>query len=167
MTGLFLLAVVGLWVWVSLGITRAVLRRVPSPPWRWLVAPTLFTTLLTLPLVDEIVGGFQFRALCEKGAVLKIDTNMVRGKTIRLVIQPSNQVLPDQALRILRSRYSYQVAETGLEVASLETYEVGGGWFIRTLGISNNNSPLTIGSPACSPPDRGLLDKKYEFTLIN
>lgn len=167
MTGLLLLAVVGLWVWACVAITRAALRRVPSPPWRWLVAPTLFTTLLILPVVDEIVGGFQFRALCEKGAVLKIDAEKAKGRTVRVVIQPSNEVVPGQALRTLHTHFSYRIVDSDEEIARYDTYAVRGGWFIRALGISNNNSPLTIGLPACSPPNRGLLDRTYGFTLIN
>ena len=167
MTGLLLLAVVGLWMWACVAITRVVLRQVKSPPSRWLGAPTLFTALLILPLVDEIVGGFQFRALCEKGAVLKIDAEKAKGRTVRVVIQPSNEVVPGQALRTLHSHLSYRIVDSEEEIARYDTYVINGGWFIRALGISNNNSPLTIDLPAGSPPNRGLLDRTYGFTLIN
>ena len=167
MTGLLLLAVVGLWVWACVAITREALRRVPSQPLRWLVAPTLFSALLILPLADEIVGGFQFRALCKKGAVLRIDAEKAKGRTVRVVIQPSNEVVPGQALRTLHTHFSYRIVDSEVEIARYDTYVVNGGWFIRALGISNNNSPLTIGSPACSPPNRGLLDRTYGFNLIN
>jgi hypothetical protein len=167
MTGLLLLVLVGLWMWACVAITRAVLRRVQSPSWRWLVAPTLFTVLLTLPVTDEIVGGFQLRALCDKNAVLKIDAEKAKGKTVRVVIQPSNEVVPGQALRTLHSHFSYRIVDSEEEIARYDTYVIKGGWFIRALGISNNNSPLTVGQPFCSPPNRGLLDRTYGFTLIN
>lgn len=167
MTGLLLLAVVGLWVWACVAITRVVLRQVKSPPSRWLGAPTLFTALLILPLVDEIVGGFQFRALCEKGAVLKIDAEKAKGRTVRVVIQPSNEVVPGQALRTLHSHLSYRIVDSEEEIARYDTYVVNGGWFIRALGISETNSPLLIGAPYCGPPNEGLMDKTYGFILTN
>ena len=167
MTGLLLLTVVGLWMWACVAITRAVLRRMPSLLWRWVVAPALFSALLILPLADEIVGGFQFRALCEKGAVLKIDAEKAKGRSVRVVIQPSNEVVLGQALRTLHTHFSYRVVDSDEEIARYDTYVVNGGWFIRALGISETNSPLLIGAPYCGPPKEGSMDKTYGFTLIN
>jgi len=167
MTGIFLLIVVGLWIWACVAITHLVLRRIDARWWRWPLALVVFGLLLVVPVIDEIIGGFQFRSLCEKGAVLTIDAEKTSGKTVRVVIEPSNEVVAGQALRTLRSHYSYQAVGNGEEVASYDTYAVNGGWFIRALGISESSSPLLIGAPYCGPPKEGSMDKTYGFTLTN
>lgn len=167
MTGLLLLAVVGLWVWACVAITRAALRRVPSPPWRWLVAPTLFTALLILPVVDEIVGGFQFRALCEKGAVLQLGVKKPAGRITRYVGDPIDADVSGTAIPILRSHIEYHDVATGELVASHDRYVAKGGFFVRLLGISENNSPLTIGAPSCSAENGIALPTQLNFEVIN
>lgn len=167
MTGILLFAVFCLWLWICVAITHALVARNTARWWRAPAAIFMFGILLVLPVIDEVIGGFQFRALCETGAVLKIDVAKAKGRVVRLVIDPSNQPVAGQLLRTLHSHYSYRAIDTDEEIASLNTYEVDGGLLVLLLGISNSNSPLTIGSAACSPPDRGLLDKKYGFRLIN
>ena len=166
MTGLLFFALIGLWMWACVAMTKAVTRRMRSRPWRWITAPVLLATLLVLPILDEIVGGFQFRALCEN-ATLKIDAEKARGKTVKVVIEPSNQVLHGLALKTYHSHLSFRDAETDAEVAQYDRYSVEGGRLIRALGMSESNAPLTIGQPYCSPPERGLIDKKYGFRVIN
>ena len=66
MTGIFLILVVGLWLWACIAMTRGLLRRWKGRVWAMPAACVAFTALLVAPVSDEIVGGFQFRALCEK-----------------------------------------------------------------------------------------------------
>jgi hypothetical protein len=168
MTGLLLIAIAMGWFWVVMEVCGWVGRRVKS---KWVTPATALTFLILVPLpvIDEIVGGLQFSALCEKNAVLWVDAGNAKGKTVRLEITPKggDEKIEGTALRILRSHYSYRVVDSNEEIARYETYTVRGGWLIRALGISNSDAPLTTGRSACAPEGRGMLDRTYGFTLIN
>lgn len=73
MTGILLLIVVGLWLWACWAMTRALMRRWKSRAWGVPAACAAFVALLVAPVADEIVGKFQFDALCAKYAVQTID----------------------------------------------------------------------------------------------
>jgi hypothetical protein len=164
MSGIFFLAVIGLWLWVCGTAARALMKRITVTPWRWLAGVGVFAVLFIAPVSDEIVGGFQFRALCKRDAVLTIDSAKVRGRTLRRTASQSSP--HDTVLRIEQWRESFVDATSGEELASYSWLRVSGGWFIRALGISEGNAPLVI-SPADCDPVRVRLDKAYEFTLIN
>lgn len=167
MTGIFLLLLFGLWVWACAAITNAVIRRVDTRRWRWPLGLAIFSLVLALPVVDEIIGGFQFRALCKKDAVLRINAEQAKGKTVRLVIKPSNQLLPGQVLTTYYTHVSMREMGTDQEIGSYGSYEIKGGWFIRTLGISESNAPLILTS-SCAP-DLGAhgIAKLYNFNIVN
>lgn len=150
MTGLFLLAVVGLWVWIAFKLSRRIsaFARLGSGKGRLLV----FVALMLLPLTDEIVGGTQFRVLCFNNASeFRLGVADPEGRTTRVTIDPSNEWLRGTAIPIRHSRYYYHDVNTGELVVEFDRYVAKGGLFIRALGISENDSPLTIGRPACSP----------------
>lgn len=167
MTGVFLFAIVLCWVAFCVWLVAKLSSSMELGKRRLAAQTAILLTLIGLPVVDELIGGLQFRSLCHENAVLRIDPERAKGQRVRVVIKPANEVLPGKALRILHSHHSYQVATTGDEIASYDRYSVKGGILIRLLGISEGNAPLTLGQSSCSPPDRGQLDKTYGFTLIN
>ena len=166
MTGMLLLPVVFLWIWINSKITQRLCQRfVPKKYHEYALIP-VFLLLFPLPVADEIIGGFQFRALCKEGAQLKIDAEAIRGKTVRVVIEPSNKYLSWMAIPIRWSHFSYRDVATDEEYANFDIYNAKGGILINMLGISEKNVPLTMYS-GCYPPRYGKLDKQYQFTLIN
>jgi hypothetical protein len=169
MSGFYFLAVVGVWFWVSVVITRAVARHVRPGPKRALTACLLFLALLVFPVLDEIIGGFQFRALCARNPNFEIGVADPRGRTTRYSANPSNEIVPGAAIRIYHTRDEYTDVNTGELVVRLDNYLAKGGLFIRALGISENNSPLTIGRPSCSPQKaRGeTVSRTLGFSVIN
>jgi hypothetical protein len=164
MTGIFLLVVVGLWLWLSIATTRALLGRLQPRWWRWLVAFFVLVALLVAPVADEVVGGFQFRTMCERDAVLKIDAVKVRGRTLkRLWVEsfPANSVL-----KIRRVQYQLLDASTDEELGTYATLSVWGGWLVRALGISDGNAPLLINPASCDPVRHSRIDEQYGFVLV-
>ena len=150
MIGILFLTVVGCWVWASVQLTRFLLRKISSRNWRLVVAPVSFVALLILPVADEIVGGFQLRALCKKNAVFKVEAEKIRGKTVRSVVDPSNKDVEGTPIRIYFSHFSYRDAQTEEELASYTRYVAEGGWLIRTLSTDGHIKPLTFES-TCDP----------------
>lgn len=150
MTGILLLAVVGFWIWASVQLTRLLLRRIPSRMLRQFIAPAIFVAFLVLPVLDEVIGGFQFRALCAREAVLVLGVTNPAGRVARYKADPSNDRVPGTAIPILRSHIEYRDTTTAELIAQYDSYVAKGGLLVRTLGFSERNSPLTIGSPVCS-----------------
>jgi hypothetical protein len=167
MSGLYLFAVVGLLGYLAWKLSALAVRRIPNP-WLGKGCQVLLTVLLMgLLVADEIIGGFQFRKLCEQNAVLRIDPEKARGRTVKVVIEPSNEMLPTIPIHILHSHLSFRDVVTNEEIAQYDWYVAKGGWFIRTLGISGSNSPITMGRSSCTPQNAGTFPKEYGFTLIN
>lgn len=169
MSGLFLLLVVFAWLAAVVLLTHWIMKRVSFKPKvvRAVMALLIFILLLPLPVVDEIIGGYQYRTLCREKAVLRIDAEKAKGRTVRVVIDPSNEILQGTAIMIYHSHLSFRDVNTSEEIASYNRYVAKGGWFIRMLGISGNNAPLTIGLPGCSPENSGTFPKQYGLKLIN
>jgi hypothetical protein len=170
MTGIFLLFVVGLWIWLIAKASRWVGARVKSPPWRMPATGLVFVGLLVLPIADELVGGLQFRALCAKNASeFQMGVADPQGRTTKLTIGPANRYLENTAIPIRHSRREYRDTTTQELVVAFDSYSATGGLFIHALGISNSNSPLTIGQPSCSPQkQRGqAAHLTFKFKVIN
>jgi hypothetical protein len=132
--------------------------------------------LMVLPFVDEVIGGFQFRALCRENAALKIDTERIKGKTIRVVLDPLNRDVKNTVIRIYYSHHSYRDTETGEELASYNDYTVDGGLFFRSLAMGNPTPPLlpmirnpvTLSTSNSCPhyATQESLAAKYGFTFF-
>jgi hypothetical protein len=169
MSGLFLVAVVGLWVWLIVKLSKAIGNSITQGLWRWPIAVLTFLVLLVLPVADEIVGGFQFRALCEKNAVFRIGVDKPEGRVTRLSINPSNEIVPGTAITIYHTGMTYTDVQSGEVVVQLDRYVAKGGIFIRTLGISQDNAPITMDRSWCSPEQaRGeAVNRTLKFSVIN
>ena len=169
MTGIFLLIVFGLWLWACIAAARALLRHLRPRPWRWLIAPLAFVAMLVAPVADEIVGGFQFRKLCEKNALFRIGVENPEGRITRFSANPANEQLTGTAITIYHSGIRYTDVNTGESVVQFDDYVAKGGVFIRTLGISQGNAPITMDRASCSPEKvRGeSVHRTLRFTVIN
>lgn len=153
MTGLLLIVVAIGWIVIALAIARRLAQGTKATARGAFVGFVAFALLLPLPVVDEIIGGFQLRALCREGAVARYEEDRLRGKTVRMRLEP-NPVVPSlmQAptrrvaalIPIEEQTEEWIDAATGEVLLSQNAYTAKGGLLIRMLGISNNDSPLTI-----------------------
>jgi hypothetical protein len=169
MTGIFLIVLVAIWLWACVAMTRAVTRRIPASAWRALTALMIFLAMLISPVIDEIVGGFQFRALCEKNAVLQIGVEHPEGRTTRFSADPTNAIVPGTVIPIYDTGVNYTDVATGERVVAFHKYVAKGGVLIQNLGISESNSPITMGRHFCSPENiRGeAIHRTLKFSVVN
>ena len=165
MAGLIVLAIfAGLFfaaLWLAKILTSKLPPRVPRTPAMGLVVVLLLASLVA----DEIVGGFQFRALCAKNAVLKINVEKIKGKSVSVITDKCPRDVEGTAVRIHGCLSSYRDVATNEELGSDGWYVAKGGWFIRTIGFSDSTPPLTFPS-ACSSPDRRNPEEVYEFQFV-
>ena len=167
MTGLLLLLIAGLWLAASLSISRLLATRLAPKSLQAPAAGLLFIGLLLFPLADEIVGGFQFRSLCASSASFQVGVANPEGRTTRVAINPSHQPVSGTAIPILHSRIEYLDVNSGEHVVSFDEYVAKGGLLIRGLGISQDNSPLTLDKPYCSPQKGVNVRLTMKFHVVN
>lgn len=165
MVGLILFTIVGLWIWACVALTGLLLRKVNPQKGRSVFAFIVFAVLLVLPVIDEIIGGFQFKALCAKDAKVRLGVEHPAGRTTRFSARPSNERIAGTFIPIIHSRFRYHDVVTNELVAEHDIYEAKGGVLIRIIGLYN--SPLTIDPPICSGEQDVALSVALGFKVIN
>jgi hypothetical protein len=167
MSGLFFFGVIAAWGAVAFLVAKRLTRLVQPRLLGVGLGVLAFVLIMVLPVADEIVGGYQFRALCKESAALKINTEKIKGRTVKVVVAPSNEVLPGKAVTIYHSHESFRDTATNEEIASNDWYVAKGGWLIRLLGVLEKNDPITILPSSCSPSlGAHVIAKEFGFTLI-
>jgi hypothetical protein len=160
MTGILFIGVVVVWISLAIVLTRAMTRNLTSRAKRRVASLFVFALLLALPVADEIIGGFQLRALCREGAEPKYDEAKVRGRTVYLRRVPHPDVpgvttFPSRRVHALIPITEEEVVwldtETAEVLVTYKAYSAKGGVLIRALGISNTDSPLTFEPSSCRP----------------
>lgn len=150
MTGILLLFLLGLWIALLRLIVLAMMKSIK--PRRVAVPVSIIFSILfmCLPVGDEVVGGIQFLSLCSNNRLfLGIDEEQLRNKTV-IYQGAKNTDLSGYILSIRKQYWSYTDPDTGKVVISWNVYRAKGGTLIRTLGISETNSPL-IFNGVCYP----------------
>ena len=161
MTGLLLIGVLIAWIAIAFALAGAFTRGIKAGLRRAAVGVVVFALLLPLPVVDEIIGGFQLRALCRAGAVARYDEEKLRGRTVRMRLEPNPDVPSVMQTPTRRVAALIPIEEqteewidvaTGEVLLSQKAFTARGGLLIRMLGISNDDSPLTIDPRSCRIP---------------
>lgn len=166
MTGLLLLFVVGIWFFITMKIVIFVAGKLPKMWLRRVVGIGLFVFIFPLPLLDEIIGGRQFEQVCKESSTIQVNRTTAVGKTVYYVLRPTVEI-KGAWVRIVLQPKEFVDATTGDLVLSYSTLLATGGLFIRTLGISEGNMPLTFEG-SCGPKEnpRDLL-KSLGITALD
>jgi hypothetical protein len=166
MTGIILIVVVLVWVIAAIAMGIMFTSKFKPVWFRGLAALLLIAILIPLPVVDEIIGERQFKALCDKYAVQIIDEKNAQNRKVLSVGLGKDWYATNTILKIRIQPWIYQDVETGKALVSYHTVEPEGGWLIRSLGISETKSPLLIPR-VCYPPDERVFIKKFNITIID
>lgn len=164
MAGLLVIALLVGWLAVAVWLATRLTGKLESRPLRFALMISIVFVLVALPVADEIIGGFQFRALCRDNAELKIDAEKIRGKTVLVVVDPANRDVENSLIRIYYSRFSYRDVNSNEELATYSRYVAVSGWLMRALAMGNALPPLTIHPSACNLSAQGDLSKTFGFT---
>lgn len=168
MSGIALLVIFAIWIWASVWLTRILVRRIAPGMRRQVMALAILVVLLVLPVLDEVIGRYQFHDLCAREAVLVLGVTNPEGRVVRYKAEPSNARVPGTAIPILRSHIEYHDTTTGELIAQYDSFVAKGGLAARALGLSESNSPLTIGSPVCSGEGSSTaLPVRLKFQVAN
>jgi hypothetical protein len=149
MSGIIFLGVTALWITAVTLITYFLTRRLSKRWTTYVIRILLLIMLLPLPVIDEIIAGQKFRALCREKAVVTVETKETREKQVRLGSAEDTPV-GLLGVQIRQSRRNFIDAQTEAPVYHYYSFTAGGGWLIRALGISETNRPLTF-KRSCRP----------------
>lgn len=167
MTGILLLLVMAAWLAIVIWLRKIIIGRLPASRWRTPAGVALFVLLLPLPVIDEIVGGWQFFQLCKENSTIQVDRAKAAGKTVYPARTPDVEVRGTWVRVVIQPRRLVD-ATTGEILISYNGLIAGGGQFIRLLGISEGDVPLTFRG-WCKPGDQYTLEnvvRELGMTLV-
>jgi len=172
MSGIYLLIVLVIWLYVVKNIIRYLVNDGWPDNFKIIVRVVLFLVLMIAPVADEVVVWFTFNDLCDKNSSVDIDIENAKDKIVKLRTErdPNNskyikmptRVINGALIPIVEESYKYVDPHTNKVVISYKVFRVKGGWLINALGISNNDSPLLFNN-ICYPADRFSIFQKYNI----
>lgn len=149
MSGLILLVVLSLWVTVVTALTGFFTQAMRVGLFRFVAQLLLFVVIFIAPVADEIIGGFQFRALCEVETVMRYDKEKLSNK--KVMSQLLNEVHVDNIFTpVISQTWNYINIENQEILLSYKTLDSKGGWLSRLLGFQSLSSPFTFDGH-CGP----------------
>lgn len=165
MIGLIVLFIIALWVMAVTKLTKFLNRWIPVNKFSPVLKVLLFMLLLVMPFMDEIIGGFQFRALCKTEAVATYDEAKVRGKTVhnKSAIDKSyeNTILPTY-----KTTVEFVDHSTNEGLISYTRLHSDGGWLSRWIDFNGVHSPQTFDG-SCSGDKNGYLFQDLNIKYVN
>jgi hypothetical protein len=169
MTGIILILFILVWGTFSVIWGKELAAKVKSTILRPVAALLFIAILFCLPLADEIIGLFQFKALCDKNGISEAKLAVAKGMTLKEI---STQYLriENTLLNVTGQKIAYVQPVTNVPIVEYTGYRSEGGWLIRMLGISETKSPLifekTCGLPYGYESMQDLLNK-YQIKFNN
>ena len=93
MMGLLALFVIGQWIALVFWLSKAMVTRLfEDPMWRYIAGLLIFSVIFPLPILDEIIGGWQFKKLCQENSTIQVDRGQAKGRTVYFVHRPDVEV---------------------------------------------------------------------------
>jgi hypothetical protein len=152
-----------LWFWFMLVLRPDWVARLPKNGWGRLADIAICILFMLIPMVDEVVGGFQFRALCNALPPLQIDAAKAKGRVARVKYTVVENVV-SIAIPLETVHYIFYDTKTNEEFLKFTSYSVKAGFLTRFLYFGNQR-PLMIDPYSCSPEQGVSITKKYKFTI--
>jgi len=161
MSGIFLVIIVTIWIIFIKWLTPKLVSKIKSARLKKAAGVIVFIFLFILPVIDEIIGGFQFRALCDRDSVATVNEEKVRNRIVYTQPAPTTY-LSGYFLPIRKQHWSYVDPDTGEVVISWNEYIATGGLLIKKF--SEADRPFTFNGYCYPHESHGTLFKKLNIT---
>lgn len=167
MSGVFLLVAVGISLWVFAWLAATLGNLAPNKAWRSKVKVGIFLVLLGSPFVDEVIGMYQFNALCKANGIESADVSKARGRRVQ-VDYGDRQFVSGTIMPIKVSDVRFTDAETGAVLIQHKNYYAMGGWLMRYTSISMGYSQsMLFDGNGCGFQTREAVFVANEIQQIN
>ena len=168
MAGLILLVVVAgfiaLLVFLSRQATQSLaLSAEAKTALRWLIVIGAFP----LMVADEIVGKYQFEALCDANGIQGVDVSKARGKRVK--IQYSERRLVEKTIMPIKtSDVFFRDVDNGEVLIHHQNYYAVGGWLMRYTPLSMGSpQPMLFHGNGCGFKNRDEIFVKNKILQVN
>lgn len=167
MSGLIFLLVLILFWWGGVLLVRWVDRVVPNPRWEKSAMVGVVLVLLTTPFVDEVIGKYQFEALCKANGVESADVLKARGRQVK-VEYGERHFVDDTIMPIKVSNVIFRDAASGEVLIQHKNYYATGGWLMRYTPLSMGSPrPMLFGGNGCGFKRRDEILATNQISQIN
>ena len=163
MSGIILISILVVWFFIVKVLARLCVIKMQPSTKKTNTHIILFILIFIVPFADDIVGGFQFRAMCTPKNLLVYDPEKVRGRSVTprdVPFQIINKIIP-----IHVSTGQWEDAETGELLITYKIFRAKGGWLSRLIGFPQGSPPYTFNG-YCSSKEYYQLYEKYNVTKI-
>lgn len=159
MGGLIFIFVFGLWLAMCIYLAKQAPRWFGVRRFKWVVSVLFFGLLLPLPLVDELVGGWQFKKLCEAN-VVRVNKGTARGRSIYLEAGGYETPVAGTSVKVWKNVFRELDMTTNEVVVSFDHFRAEGGALFP--GFDSGHDPLTFKG-TCWPIDKP--DRNFYINL--
>ena len=166
-SGLIFLAALALCLWGSIWLARNLGNLVPNPAWRSGVKIGVFLVLLASPFVDEVIGKYQFEALCKANGIESADVSKARGKRVKLEYTERG-LLEGTVMPISVDDVVGREAESGKALIQYKNYFAFGGWLMRYTPLSmGSQHPMLFAGNGCGLALKRRIFEANQISQIN
>lgn len=149
MIGLILLVAIGVSLWVCAWLASTLGNTVPNAAWRGTAKVGIFVVLISIPFVDEVIGMYQFNALCKANGIESADVSKARGRSVRIEVGVRS-FLQGPVMPIQVEDWVYKEANTGTELLRHKDYYAIGGWLMRYTPLNMGSKHSMFAGNGCS-----------------
>ncbi|MDO8336260.1 MAG: hypothetical protein Q7T74_05790 [Candidatus Saccharibacteria bacterium] len=153
MIGLIALLFFVLWGFIAYKLSKFLTKKMKAENPRKIAIPILSVLIFFVPVADEIIGGIQFRLLCNREAlVADYDENSMGRKLVS--VGAVSYELREYTLPITKLHFSYEDIDSKEIMISWNYFKAKGGFVARSLNIFGSDAPYTFNG-VCAPEVSG------------
>lgn len=152
MSGIIFFGVLGIWIFVAIKLANLFTSGMQTKSKKKWLYPLILILIFIAPVLDEIIGGFQFAALCKRGNTLIYDAEKVQGKTVLWSGMPREKI-KNTLLPIEESYVIWIDLDTKNKLIEYKEYYATGGWLGRFIAFNGVTQPYTFNG-TCGVKDR-------------
>jgi hypothetical protein len=159
MIGLLFLLGFGLWLTVSIRLSKRIPHWLGVTKHATVISVLLFPVVLAAPVADELIGRWQFSLLCEREAVVTLSPDWQKVKRAMHkdipVVNLQGHVIP-----IRSQREEYVDIDTGKIFHAIQAFHTKGGVLFGQLGLGLGQAT------SCWPNDWIQVRKKVDIDQL-
>lgn len=139
-----------------------------SRDWKAFLRLVIVVGVIPLMLTDEIIGKYQYEALCKANGIENADVSKARGKRVKLEVTDL-EALVNTAVPAVSEEWIYRDADTNEILIRYKSFLFHGGWIMRSplLGMESSNPIIFPSVCESSYSVRKAIFFKNNITLIN
>jgi hypothetical protein len=164
MSGIILLLILSAWFYAVKKLSGLCTSKMLPGAKKIITYRILFVLFFIAPVADDIIGGFQFRALCISDNLLVYDTEKVRRSTIQyknVTVYRIKKIIP-----IWVTESQWVSPDTGEILIISRKYDAKGGWLSRFIGFPEGSPPYTFYGSCSYLNEFSQLIKKFNINKL-